>query len=71
MVFRLLIDKEMEELSTFQATTVKATGIYVFLSLFLRSSRGVGHGQQRGAVVAHNGRSFPQINLSRPELVRP
>jgi hypothetical protein len=46
------MDKKMGELSTFQATTVKATGIYVFLSLFLRSSRSawrVGCRQQRGA----------------------
>ena len=42
-VFRLLMNKEMGELSTFQTTTVKATGIYVFLPLFLRSSSGVGH----------------------------
>jgi hypothetical protein len=39
--FKLLMDQEIGELSTFQAQTVKATGIYVFFSLFLRSSRRV------------------------------
>ena len=42
MVPRLLNNKQMRGFSTFQATTVKATGIYSFFILFLRSSRGVG-----------------------------
>jgi hypothetical protein len=34
----------MGRFSTFQATTVKATGIYSFFILFLRSSRSAGRG---------------------------
>jgi hypothetical protein len=48
-VFRLLMNKEMGELSTFQATTVKATGIYVFYLCFLEAVAALGMVSMRGS----------------------
>ena len=70
MVPRLLNNKQMRGFSTFQAITVKATGIYSFFILFLRSSRSVGMSLWAGAGLAQNDQGFPQRNLSRRGAVR-